>query len=552
MSNITQSSAWQALREHQPKIAALHLRDLFAADPERFAKFSLSNAELLLDYSKNRITSETINLLCQLATAAKLPEKIALLFSGHPVNTSENRPALHTALRHFENTAIYVNGKNIITDIRAKQNKMRAFVEAVWQQQWRGFSNEPITDIVNIGVGGSELGPALAVDALKPYITPRLRCHFVSNIDGAHISHVLKNLNPANTLFIISSKTFSTRETLINARTAKKWLLQAALNPTATQQHFIAITANAALAQEFGIAADNIFPMWDWIGGRFSLWSAIGLPIALAIGYDNFQQILTGAAVMDEHFRSAPLAQNMPILLGLLSVWYINFFAAQSHAILPYEQNLHLLPTYLQQAHMESLGKHVRHNNTPVDYDTGCVIWGGAGTNGQHTFHQLLHQGTHFIPADFIIAREAHYSLQQHHTALFANCLSQSQALMFGKNYQEAYAELITAGYTEKDAKTLAPHKVVPGNRPSNTLVLPKLTPATFGALIALYEHKIFTQSVIWDINCFDQWGVELGKQMSQDILEDLENSKISHQYDASTRGLLEYFYKVKSKPVSA
>lgn len=547
MTSITQSQAWQALRAQQQELAKWHMRDLFAADPARFDHFSLHGAGLLLDYSKNCITAETMQLLCQLAETAQLPEKIALLLSGHPVNTSENRAALHTALRHLDDTAaIYIDGKNIITDIRAKHNKMREFVNAIWQQEWRGFSNEPITDIVNIGIGGSDLGPALAVDALKPYITSRIRCHFISNIDGTHISQVLKNLNPAHTLFIISSKNFSTQETLFNAQTAKEWLLKNAPNADAIKQHFIAITAKAERAQQFGVARENIFPLWDWIGGRFSLWSAVGLPIALAIGYENFQQILAGAAAMDEHFRAAPLAQNMPVILALLSIWYINFFNAHSHAILPYKQNLHLLPAYLQQAHMESLGKQVRHNNIPVDYDTGCVIWGGAGTNGQHTFHQLLHQGTHFIPADFIIAREAHYSLQQHHTALFANCLSQSQALMCGKNYAEAYAELIATGHSKAEAEALAPHKVIPGNRPSNTIVLPKLTPYSFGALIALYEHKIFTQSVIWDINCFDQWGVELGKQLAHQILEDLENNEISHKYDGSTRGLLEYFYGSK------
>lgn len=543
MDNLIETPIWHTLHEHQRRIAPLHMRELFAKDSARFQKFSLSVADILLDYSKNRITEETLDLLEKLALARDLPNKISALFAGAPINSTENRAALHTALRYSEQQPLIINDSNIHDEIRLQKEKIKIFTHAIHAQQWRGYSNKPITDIVNIGIGGSELGPALAIAALQSYAIKKIRCHFISNLDGKHITDILQTLNPEQTLFIISSKYFSTQETLMNAQLAKNWLLHNA-PLTALKNHFVAITAKPERASEFGITAENIFLVHDWVGGRFSLWSSVGLPIALMLGYENFQQLLAGAAAMDQHFYQAPLRQNMPVILALLSVWYINFFHAQSHAILPYQQDLFLLPAYLQQAHMESLGKQVRHNGKAVDYATGSVIWGGVGTNGQHAFHQLLHQGTPLIPADFIIAAAAQHDLDEHQDALFANCLSQSQALMLGKNLHEATAELIATGMSEAQAKQLAPHKVIPGNRPSNTLVLSRLSPFTLGALIALYEHKIFTQSVIWDINCFDQWGVELGKQFAQHILQDLEDDEASSKHDESTRGLIAAYKK--------
>lgn len=541
MTSITKTPQWQTLQQQQDILLGYHLRDLFAQDPLRFQHFSLSAAGLLLDFSKNRLTAETITLLCQLAQAARVPEKIELLFTGHPVNTTENRAALHTALRQQNDTPIFVNGKNIIPEIRDVEQRMESITQAILQQKWRGYSGKAITDVVNIGIGGSALGPAMVASALKPYANSQLRCHFVSNIDGSHIQETLRTLNPETTFFIISSKTFTTQETLYNGRSARKWLMRSAPNDKAIHNHFLAVTAQPRRAAEFGIPEENILPIWDWVGGRFSLWSAVGLPIALSVGYDNFRQLLRGAAAMDEHFRTAPLSQNMPIMLALLSIWYTNFWGAAAHAVLPYEENLHLLPSYLQQAQMESLGKQVKQDGAAVDYTTGMIIWGGVGTNGQHAFHQLLHQGTRFLLTDFILTARSHYELDDHHAALFANGLSQSKALMFGKTAEETYDELLQQGVAEETAKKLLSHKIMSGNRPSNTIVLPQLTPYYLGALIALYEHKIFTQSVIWDINCFDQWGVELGKAMSLEILDDLEGVQDSVQ-DASTRGLINYF----------
>lgn len=543
--SITQSPIWKSLQAHFNNISGVHMRDLFNADPARFKNFSLATPELLLDYSKNRINKETLLLLCQLAEITHLDEKISALFKGKIVNSSEQRAALHTALRAKTQIPLMVDGKNIRDELRGNEKKLQEITTAILQQQWLGFTDQPITDIVNIGIGGSELGPAMVTTALQPYAVKLLRCHFVSNIDGSHIDPILKNLNPATTLFIVSSKYFSTQETLVNAETAKRWLLKAAQNPQAMQKHFIAITAKSDRAQAFGITAENILPLWDWIGGRFSLWSAVGLPIALTLGFNNFQSLLAGAQAMDEHFRTAPFHKNMPVILGLLSIWYTNFFQVHSRAIIPYEQNLQLLPTYLQQLHMESLGKQVCHNGNKVDYSTGPVIWGGVGTNGQHTFHQLLHQGTQLIPVDFIIALQHHHEFSHHHDALFANCLSQSHTLMMGKTYEEIYAELIASGVAITAAKLLAAHKTVPGNRPSNTILLSKLTPYTLGALIALYEHKIFTQSVIWDINGFDQWGVELGKQLATTILQDLPNKQVFKKYDSSTCGLIDYYRSI-------
>lgn len=540
MQILEQAQIFEELENHYNNISQTTLRELFTDNPQRAQNFSLTAADLFLDYSKNIITEKTMALLYCLAKEKNLTKKTSALINAEIVNSTEKRAALHIALRQQTNNPIYYNDTEIISEIRGVQKRMQSICEQIHNGSWLGFNGERITDIVNLGIGGSELGPALVTKTLKHLSKYNLQCHFVANIDATSIQKVLKKLRPQNTLFIISSKSFVTQETLQNALTAKQWLKNAA-GMQNINKHFIAITANRDLAINWGIAKDNILQLWDWVGGRFSLWSAIGLPIALTLGYENFQQLLTGAYAMDLHFLTAPLENNMPVILALLSVWYIQFFNAQTHAILPYNQNLKLLPQYLQQAHMESLGKSRNLNGTAVDYHTGAIIWGGIGTQGQHTFHQLLHQGTHFIPVDFIIAAKSEHDLKNHHEILWANCLSQSQALMCGKNYQEVHEELIAAGLSDLEAKSLAPHKIIPGNRPSNTIVLKELNPFSLGALIALYEHKIFTQSVIWDINCFDQWGVELGKELVTGILQTIQNES-SNNFDSSTAQLIEYF----------
>ncbi len=545
MNKITDSPAWQALSQHYQSMSSVKMQDIFQADPDRFSRFSIDAASLFLDFSKNRITHETLILLEKLAQTAHLAEQIEHLFSGQPLNRTENRAALHTALRQTDDTPVWVNGENIIPLVRAGQKKMAALVSAITTGAWRGFSDLPITDIVNIGIGGSDLGPAMATFALTPFTIDSIHCHFVSNIDGSQLRDTLKKLNPATTLFIVSSKSFTTTETLCNAATAKKWLIKAAGNEAAVKQHFLAVTAKPERAMVFGIPEQNILPLWDWVGGRYSLWSAVGLPIALTIGMENFNAMLAGAYAMDQHFRSAPMTQNMPVILALLSIWYTNFFDARTQAILPYDHHLQLLPAYLQQAHMESHGKLIHHDGSSVQHLTGPVIWGGVGTNGQHAFHQLLHQGTQLIPVDFIVAANGHHDLIEHHELLFANCLSQSQALMLGKDFASVTKELIAAGLSATDAKELAPHKVIPGNRPSNTILLSQLTPYSLGTLIALYEHKIFAQGAIWQINSFDQWGVELGKELTQPILQTLRNIEPAATHDASTHGLIFHYKKL-------
>lgn len=544
MSKITYSPAWQALSQHYQSLSHLRMQDLFQADSQRFTDFSLEAAGLLLDFSKNRITHETLSLLENLAETAHLTQQIEQLFSGQLLNHTENRAALHTALRQTDDTPVYVQGENIIPLVRASQQKMTAIVEAITSGAWHGFSGLAITDVVNIGIGGSDLGPAMATLALAPFAVDSIRCHFVSNIDGSQLHETLKNLNPATTLFIVSSKSFTTTETLCNASSAKNWLMNAAGNQSALSQHFLAVTAKPECAINFGIPTKNILPLWDWVGGRYSLWSAVGLPIAFTIGMKNFNALLAGAYAMDLHFRSAPLTKNMPVILALLSIWYTNFFDARTQAILPYDHHLRLLPAYLQQAHMESHGKLIHHDGSSVQHLTGPVIWGGVGTNGQHAFHQLLHQGTQLVPVDFIVAANNHHDLIEHHELLFANCLSQSQALMVGRNIEQVTKELIATGLSANDAAALAPHKVIPGNRPSNTILLSQLTPHSLGALIALYEHKIFAQGVIWQINNFDQWGVELGKALTQPILETLRNLNQTQSHDTSTHGLISFYKK--------
>jgi len=539
---LTATPAWRALAAHHGEIAGLHMRDLFARDPERFDKFSLQFEDILLDYSKNRITERTMELLLDLARESGLPERIESMFRGERINVTEDRAVLHTALRNRANTPVLVDGEDVMPRVNAVLERMGAFSEAVRNGQWTGYSGRPITDVVNIGIGGSDLGPVMVTEALKPYASPRLRPHFVSNIDGTHIVETLKGLDPETTLFIVASKTFTTQETITNAHTARAWLVAAAGDEEAVARHFVALSTNRREVTAFGIDADNMFEFWDWVGGRYSLWSAIGLSIALTIGMRRFEELLEGAHAMDKHFREAPLARNMPVILGLLGIWYNNFFGAQSHAILPYDQYLHRFPAYFQQGDMESNGKGVTLGGEPVDYSTGPVIWGEPGTNGQHAFYQLIHQGTKLIPADFLAPVESHNPIGGHHAILLSNFFAQTEALMKGKTAAEVRAELKTAGMEDEALEKLLPHKVFPGNRPTNSILFQKLTPRTLGALIALYEHKIFTQGVIWRINSFDQWGVELGKQLARVILPELEGDDPVTGHDCSTNGLINHF----------
>ncbi len=529
------------LEEHSALFTKLHMRDLFDLDKLRFSHFSLESNNLLFDFSKNFITDQTLPLLFKLAEESSLSDNIDRLFSGAKVNTSENRPALHTALRSFATEPLWVEGKNITEEVNTAFSQMANIVRKIQEGQWLGYSHKAITDVINLGIGGSDLGPAMATYALSPYHSSKVKCHFVSNVDETDMWETIKNLNPETTLFIVASKSFMTQETLYNALTAKNWLSKAAQNEDLSQ-HFIAVTAKVDKAKEWGIK--HIVPIWDWVGGRFSLWSAVGLVIAIAIGIDNFKLMLEGANAIDNHFRTTDFSKNIPVILGLLNIWYINFFNVKSYAILPYDQYLKLLPAHFQQLEMESNGKYRRHNGQKVTYATSPVIWGMIGTNGQHAFHQLLHQGTQLIPIDFILPMSSHHPLEQHRTWLVANCLSQSKALMLGENEDEVRRNLNKQGYNEDEITRLLPHKVLIGNRPSNTLLMPKLTPFTLGALIALYEHKVFVQSVIWDTNCFDQWGVELGKQIAGGIFKDLSSKKISEQHDSSTQGLINYYQK--------
>jgi glucose-6-phosphate isomerase len=538
-SALTQSPTWLELAAHQQTMPRLHMRELFQADKKRFDRFSLQQGDLLLDYSKNLITDETLVLLRKLATERKLGDWIEQLFSGAAINATEGRAVLHTALRNRSGKPVMVDGKDVMPDVRAVLDRMRKFTERVREGDWRGYSGKTITDIVNIGIGGSDLGPVMVTEALKHYAKPGFNAHFVSNIDGTHITETLNRLNPETTLFVVASKTFTTQETLTNARSARAWLVAQAKDETAVAKHFVAVSTNAQEVSKFGIDTANMFEFWDWVGGRYSLWSAIGLPIALYIGMDHFDALLEGAHQMDEHFRSAPFESNMPVILGLLGVWYVNFFGARSHAVLPYDQYLHRLPAYLQQLDMESNGKRITREGETVDYQTGPVIWGEPGTNGQHAFYQLIHQGTQLIPADFLAPIKSHNPVGDHHRILLANCFAQTQALMQGKNQDEAKAELTQSGLAPEAIAALLPHKLFPGNKPTNTILFNNLTPHTLGALIALYEHKVFVQGIIWNINSFDQWGVELGKQLAGNILPELAGSNETDCFDASTNGLI-------------
>ena len=545
MATLTSLPVWQTLCQHQKTIAATHMRDLFANDPDRFKKFSLKFDDILFDYSKHRINDETLPLLMQMAREAKVETWRDRMFAGEKINITENRAVLHTALRNRANTPVMVDGKDVMPEVNAVLAQMRAFSEKVRNGSWLGYTGKRITDIVNIGIGGSDLGPVMVCDALTPYASPELKVHFVSNIDGAHLMRALSVCNPETTLFIVASKTFTTQETMTNATSARTWFLATAKDNTNVAKHFVALSTNAKAVKEFGIDTANMFAFWDWVGGRYSLWSAIGLSIALYVGMDNFEALLDGAHEMDIHFKITPLEQNIPVIMALIGVWYNNFFHVDTQAILPYDQGMARFAAYLQQADMESNGKFICREGSRVQYKTGPVIWGEAGTNGQHAFYQLIHQGTQTVPADFLMPVHSHYAIGKHgyahHKILLANFLAQTQSLMLGKSKEQARAELEQQGLTGEALEQLLPHKVFEGNRPTTSIMFDKLTPNTLGKLIALYEHKIFVQGMIWDINSYDQWGVEYGKQIAQQILPQLTNDEVITNYDSSTNGLINY-----------
>ncbi len=546
MSALTQSTAWKALETHHRSMTSVHMRELFARDPERFDRFSITWGDFLLDYSKNRITQETMKLLFDLAGSANLEEWRRKMFDGERINFTENRAVLHTALRNRSDKPILVDGHDVMPDVRRVLTHMKSFSDSIRSGQWKGFSGRPMTDVVNIGIGGSDLGPVMVTEALKPYGQPGLNVHFVSNIDGTHLAEVLRKVSPETTLFIVASKTFTTQETLTNAESAKQWFLRSTRDPSMVARHFVALSTNAKAVAQFGIDPANMFEFWEWVGGRYSLWSAIGLSIAVFIGFENFEELLQGAYEMDEHFRTAPLESNMPVILGLLGIWYNDFFHAHTHAILPYDQYLHRFPAYFQQGDMESNGKSIDRSGRRVDYSTGPVIWGEPGTNGQHAFYQLLHQGTELIPADFIVPIETHNPLGTHHEILLSNFFAQTEALMRGRTTEEARRELESSGLRGESLEQLLPHKVFEGNRPTNSIMVRKITPRTLGSLIALYEHKIFVQGILWDINSFDQWGVELGKQLAKAILPELKSIGKVMAHDSSTNGLINYYKQKK------
>ncbi len=541
MSTIINTPIWIQLEQHYQAVRNVQMRDLFAQDPDRFTRFSLRFDDILFDYSKNRITADTLKLLLELAKQAKLGEKIEAMFTGQKINRTEDRAVLHIALRNRSNTPILVDGVDVMPEVNRVLAKMRDFSERVRSGVWKGYTGKAITDVVNVGIGGSDLGPKMAVLALQHYTNPNLHSHFVSNVDGTDIAETLKTLNPETTLFLIASKTFTTQETMTNALSARNWFLATAKDETAVAKHFVALSTNTEKVKQFGIDPQNMFEFWDWVGGRYSLWSAIGLSIAIAIGMDNFESLLGGAHKVDQYFRTTPFEQNIPVIMALVGIWYNNFFGAQTQAILPYDQYLSRFPAYFQQGDMESNGKSVTSSGKKIDYSTGPIIWGEPGTNGQHAFYQLIHQGTKLIPCDFLASVETHNKLGNHHEILIANFLAQTEALMKGKTADEARAELIASG-DKNPSDLLVAAKTFAGNKPSNSFLYKSLDPATLGSLIALYEHKIFTQGIIWDINSFDQWGVELGKQLAKVIEPELKGSQPISSHDSSTNGLMNYY----------
>lgn len=547
MSDLTQHPSWYALRAHYQAIRPQHMRDLFAQDPDRFEKFSIRSSGLLLDYSKNRITDETMDLLVKLAQTCEVEQARNRMFAGAHLNSTEDRAVFHVALRNRSERPMVVDGRDVMPDVRTVLNQMRHFSEKVRQGHWLGATGKPIKTVVNIGIGGSDLGVIMALQALRNYQRDDLSPRFISNVDSSHLVETLRNLDAETTLFIVASKTFTTQETMLNATSARSWLIKR-LGADAVRKHFVAVSTNKQKVGEFGINTDYMFPFWDWVGGRYSVWSAIGLAIALVIGMDKFEEMLEGGHAMDEHFRTAPLKSNMPVIMALLGVWYANFFGWSTHAVLPYDQYLTRFPQFLQQMDMESNGKRIDLDGRPVDYTTGPLIFGHAGTNAQHSFFQLLHQGTWKTSMDFIGVANNHHPLRDHQTILLANFLAQTKALMQGKTEEEVRAELTAQGMAEAEINKIAPHKVFPGNRPSNSLFLPLVTPFTIGQLVALYEHKVFVQGVIWNINSFDQWGVELGKELAKELIPQLIGEAPILNQDASTEGLLNYVLRLKKE----
>ena len=549
MTNLTDTAAWRALDAHYPRAAALHMRDLFARDPERFQRFSLRACGILLDYSKNRMTAETMRLLRSLARERGVMGRARAMFAGARINETEDRAVLHALLRDSRESPVCDADDSMRIGVENALDSMERFSEAVRSGDWRGHTSERITDAVNIGIGGSDLGPRMVCRALAPYADGP-RTHFVSNVDGAHLTSTLEGLDPARTLFVVASKTFTTVETMTNARAARRWLVDALGDDAAVARHFVAASTNRTAVAQFGIAPENMFEFQDWVGGRYSLWSAIGLPIAIATGMKRFRELLAGAHAMDLHFRDAPLDGNMPVTLALLGTWYVNFFGAETHAVLAYDQRLDRFAAHLQQLDMESNGKSVTREATTADYATGPIVWGEPGTNGQHAFFQLLHQGMRLVPADFIVAARCDHALVDQHRLLVANCFAQSEALMLGKSAREVRAEVEASGVSARRAETLVPHKVFEGNRPSSTLLLDRLDALTLGALIALYEHKVFVQGAIWRVNSFDQWGVELGKALATDIARELLDPGEARPHDASTEGLIAEYRRQSSGAV--
>lgn len=539
--DFTTTQAFSYLADHYISINEKNLKELFQEDPQRFEKFSLYLKDILFDYSKNRIDEQTMALLVQLARECKLEDAIKAMFDGEKINETEGRQVLHTALRNQSDKAVIVDGEDVMPLVREVLQRMKSFSQRVISGEWKGYSGKEITDVVNIGIGGSDLGPVMVTEALKSYKT-RLNVHFVSNVDGTHIAETIKNLNPETTLFLIASKTFTTQETMANANTAKEWFLKSGAKDADVAKHFAALSTNDKGVSAFGIDTANMFGFWDWVGGRYSLWSAIGLSICLSVGYDNFEALLKGAYEADEHFKHTPFEENIPVVMALLGIWYNNFFEAESHAILPYDQYLHRFAAYFQQGDMESNGKYIDRNGKRVDYQTGPVIWGEPGTNGQHAFYQLIHQGTKLIPCDFIAPAISHNPIGNHHQLLLSNFFAQTEALMNGKSEKEVVAELGKAGKSNEEINRLKPFKVFEGNRPTNSFLLKEITPESLGSLIALYEHKIFVQGIIWNIFSFDQWGVELGKQLANQILPELKGTESIESHDSSTNGLINQY----------
>jgi len=537
--NPTETAAWRKLASHYKTMKNRHMRDMFLKDSKRFAEFSLSFEDITVDYSKNIISGKTLKLLMELAQECHVRDAIEKMFGGEKINETEDRAVLHIALRNRSNTPIYVDGADVMPEINAVLEQMKSFSGRILSGAWKGYSGKAVTDIVNIGIGGSDLGPLMVTEALLPYRKPDIQVHFVSNVDGTHIAETLKKLSPETTLFMVASKTFTTQETMTNAQSARKWFLDAARDESFVKKHFVAISTNTKEVEQFGIDPANMFGFWDWVGGRYSLWSAIGLSIACSVGFERFSELLDGAHAMDMHFRNAQLEKNIPVILALIGVWYNNFFGAETEAILPYDQYMHRFAAYFQQGNMESNGKSVDRAGKPVNYQTGPIIWGEPGTNGQHAFYQLIHQGTKLIPCDFIAPALSHNPIGEHHAILLSNFFAQTEALMKGKTHDEVIAELRSAGMSDDKIRMHAPFRVFQGNRPTNSILFRKLTPRTLGSLIALYEHKIFVQGVIWNIFSFDQWGVELGKQLAKKILPELHEKNRVSSHDSSTNGLI-------------